>query len=183
MVGLHRERALKQSLEVGSEAGVVAAALRAIRKKRGMTVVEVAAAMGLARRTFEEFEAGRGPITHERIFAFADATDSDPFAILLCPMFKHPTFAVDCADTKLVMILMMQLEEFVDREGSDITYLEPLSLIGGSERLFKDLSSRLAEQDGFLEKWFEQRTGSIGIAALRRRLRNPRAGRLGRTET
>jgi hypothetical protein len=91
-------------------------------------------------------------------------------------MFQHPTFAVDCADTKLVMILMMHLEEFVDREGSDILYLEPPNLIGGSERLFKDLSGTLSERKNFLEKWFEQRTGAIGLAALRQRLRSARTG-------
>jgi transcriptional regulator with XRE-family HTH domain len=40
---------LKHLLEFGSEAAIVAAALRAIRKKRGLTAIEVAAAMGLAR--------------------------------------------------------------------------------------------------------------------------------------
>lgn len=170
---------MRQSLEMGANVAIVSAALRGIRRKRGLTATEVAKRMGMARRTFEEFEGGRGPITHDRIFAFADATDSDPFALLLCPTFKHPTFAVDCADTKFMMIFMMHLEEFVDREGGDIVFLEPPTLIGGAERLFKDLSGTLAERGNFLEKWLAQRTGSIGLNALRQRLLTGRSARSG----
>lgn len=157
------------SLEIASGANILSQAMRAIRKKRGMTASEVAAAMEMPLRTFEEFEAGRGPLTHDRIFAFADATDSDPFALILSTSFGSPTFAVDCADTKLAMIMMMHLEEFAEREGSDIAYLEPPNLIGGFERLFKEFGAKLQDREAFLRNWLDNRTGSIGLAALRLR--------------
>lgn len=167
------------SLEVRSEGEALSSAMRAIRRRRGLTAAEVAQAMGMPLRTFEEFEAGRGPLTHDRIFAFADATDSDPFALLLCGLLKAPDLALDSADTKLVMIMMMHLEEFVEHHGGDIGYLEPPNIIGAFERVFKDLSARLEDREQFMQKWLEQRTGSIGLTALRRRgvKRRPERGR------
>jgi transcriptional regulator with XRE-family HTH domain len=165
------------SLEIGAGSEILSQALRAIRKKRGMTAVKVAEAMGMAVRTFEDFEAGRGPVTHDRIFAFADATDSDPFALILCPTFKSAALAIDCADTKLVMIMMMHLEEFVEREGGDITFLEPPLVIGGFERLFKELSATLENREAFLQNWLAQRTGTIGLSTLRLRGVKRRPGR------
>jgi transcriptional regulator with XRE-family HTH domain len=160
---------MRHSLEIASDTKIVSQALRAIRSKRGMTVKAIAADMGMASRTYEEFEGGRGPMTHERIFAFAEITDSDPFALLLCPTFKSAAFAVDCADTKLVLILMMQLQEFSEREAGDIVYLEPPHIIGGSERLFRELGATLSNKETFFHNWLENRTGSIGLAALRLR--------------
>lgn len=168
---------MRHSLEIVAGSGLVSQALRAIRKKRGMSALHVARAMGMALRTFEEFESGRGPMTHERLFAFADATDSDPFALLLCPVIGGAEFAVDCADTKLVMIMMMHLEEFAERERGALAFLEPLHVIGGFERTFRDLSGKLAEHETFMQNWLDQRTGSIGLAALRQRIARRRTGR------
>lgn len=157
------------SLEIASGAQLLSEAMRAIRKKRGLTVNEVAAAMDMARRTYEEFEAGRGPITHERIFAFAEATNSDPYALILSVDFQKPQFAIDCADTKLVLIIMIELHDFAKAEGEDIAYLDPNNIIGVTQRMFGDLSTVLADSDAFLKNWLDKRTGWIGLNSLRAR--------------
>ena len=158
-----------RSLEVGNESGVLTQSLRAIRKKRGLTAAQVASGMGMRLRTYEEFEGGRGPQTTDRIFAFADVADCDPFAIILGAIFGLTDFALDCADTKLCLIMMMHLEEFAGREAGDINYLEPPHLIGGFARLFKEFSGKLEEREKFLQNWLDGRTGSIGLSALRLR--------------
>ncbi|QJU60276.1 helix-turn-helix transcriptional regulator [Sphingomonas sp. AP4-R1] len=157
------------SLEVGAGAEILSKALRAIRRKRGMTAAQVADAMGMAVRTYEDFEGGRGSLTHDRIFAFADATDSDPFALILSPIFKSPAIGIDCADTKFLTIMMMHFEEFMEEQGGDVAYLEPPLIIGGFERVFKDLAATLSNRVTFLQNWLEQRTGVIGLATLRMR--------------
>lgn len=144
-------------------------ALKAVRRKRNLTVAQVAERMGMVPRTFEDFESGRGPVTHERIFAFAEATDSDPYAFILGATLGLPGFAIDCADTKLAFIFVTHLCEFARDEGEDITFLEPLHVIGGLERLFSDLGGKLSDQQAFLQKWMDKRTGSIGLDALRLR--------------
>lgn len=161
--------------QVDVETRIVTNALRAIRKKRGLTASDLAAALGLPLRTYQEFESGRGPRTRERLFAFAEATDSDPFALLLAPIFGLPDLALDCADTKLCMIMLMYFEDFARERRSDIVYLDPPNLAGGFDRLFKDLGAKLDDREAFLQKWLENRTGSIGLAALRQRMVHRRA--------
>lgn len=158
------------SIGVASPAAdVLSQSLRAIRKKRGMTVAVIAAAMNMRPRTYEDFEGARGPMTFDRIFAFAAATDSDPFALLLGPSLSMPELAVNCADTKLVTILVMHLQEFVEREGADITYLEPAHIIGAAGQMFKQLTATLKESERFIKNFLEQKTGWIGLAALKLR--------------
>jgi transcriptional regulator with XRE-family HTH domain len=165
------------SIEIDSGGRILSQALRAIRKKRGMSLTEVAAAMDMLPRTYEEFEGGRGKLSHERIFAFADATNSDPFALILCVEFKMPQFAVDCADTKLAFILMSHLHDFAEAQGGDLNYIEPTHVIGGAERLFGDLSNKLADSEAFLQNWLDKRTGWIGLSALRLRGVRRRSGK------
>jgi transcriptional regulator with XRE-family HTH domain len=150
--------------------------LRAIRRKRDLSAQDVAAAMSMAYRTYEEFEGGRGPQTIDRIFAFAEATDCDPYALILGPIFNLPNFALDCADTKLCLIMMMHLRDFADNEGPDIAYLEPPHLIGGFARVFKEFRGTLEEGDRFLQNWLDGRTGFVGLKTLRLRgaVRKPR---------
>jgi transcriptional regulator with XRE-family HTH domain len=157
------------SVEIVGGAKLLSQALRAIRKKRGLTAQTVANAMDLPKRTYDDFEAGRGLLTQERVFAFADATNCDPYALILGTIFQLPEFAINCADTKLALILMMHLREFAEDQGDDITYLDPGSLIGGFERVFKDLTASLADREAFLQNWLDNRTGWIGLDALRLR--------------
>jgi transcriptional regulator with XRE-family HTH domain len=148
---------------------MLARSLRAIRHKRNLSAQHVAAAMNMAYRTYEEFEGGRGPQTIERIFAFAEATDCDPYALILGPLFNLPNFALDCADTKLCLIMMMHLREFAADQAEDIAYLEPPHVIGGFARVFKELRGTLEESERFLQSWLNGRTGFVGLNTLRLR--------------
>jgi transcriptional regulator with XRE-family HTH domain len=157
------------SLELGSGSRILTDSLRAIRKRRDKSAQEVADAMGMPLRTYQQFEAGRGPLTHERIFGFADATDCDPFALLLGAILQRPELALDCADTKFCLIMMMSLDNFLEDRGSDLLYLDPPNAAGGFERLFKELGAKLDERDRFFETWLADRRGTIGLDALRQR--------------
>lgn len=154
------------SIEFSGGREILADAIRGIRRKRNLKAMEVATRMGLPLRTYELFESGGGRISVERIFDFAESSDSDPFAILLAVPFESATFAIDCADTKLALILAMHLQGFYLDRGSDISFLEPPNIIGGFERVFKELGSKLDDNEAFLRRWFEGRPGSIGLGSL-----------------
>jgi len=153
---------------------VLAKAIRDIRRLRDLRASDVAGRMGLPLRSYELFEAGGGRLDLERLFAFAEATDSDPFAIILAVPFRAPSFAVACADTKLALILVMHLQGFYEDRGDDISYLEPLNIIGGFERVFKELGTKLDDNEGFLRRWFERhdeaavRLGSLSVRGFRK---------------
>jgi transcriptional regulator with XRE-family HTH domain len=155
---------------------VLAQVIRDIRRLRDLRSIEVAERMGLPLRSYELFESGGGRLDLERLFLFAEATDSDPFAIILAVPFRSPGFAVACADTKLALILAMHLQGFYQERGGDIAYLEPPNIIGGFERVFKELGGKLDDTEAFLRRWFEgheESAVSLGRLSVRG-LRGPR---------
>lgn len=154
------------SIDLSQSAQVLSLALRGIRQKRGLKTAQVAERMGMPQRTYELFETGGGKITFERLMNFAEATDCDPFALMLAGPFASPEFAIDCADTKLAMIMVMSLQHFVEDRGRDIAYLEPPNIIGACQRLFKDLGAKLDEAEAFLTKWLNGGSGMLDMGKL-----------------
>lgn len=142
-------------------ASPIAEAFRAIRLMRRMRATEVARAMNLAPRTYENLESGTGRITYERIVAFAEATDSDPIAILTSISFGTPDFALRCADNKLMTIMLIAMKELNDDLGDDITYLTAQALVGGFTRLTKDLAQHVRRRETFVEEWLKAGTSQL----------------------
>ena len=64
------------------------------------------------------------------------------------------------------MIMVMSLQEFAEDRGADLCFLEPPNIIAAFQRLFKDLGGRLDDNDAFLSKWLDGRTGMIDLGAL-----------------
>src|SRR5580692_3198189 len=101
-----------------------ATALRPIRRARRLSTVEVASLMGMDRRNYANFEAGKGRLNLERILRFAEVTDSDPWAILAAVLMGSPRLARDAADNKLVMVFLILLAEFEGQVGEGIRTLD-----------------------------------------------------------
>lgn len=97
------------------DGALLSAALKAVRKHRGMQAAEVARAMNMPLRTYEHFEGGHGRINLDYVHRFCSVTDSDPSAVLAAVAIGSPEFARRCADNKMMMILTIALQEF-DRD-------------------------------------------------------------------
>lgn len=138
-----------------SENALVAGAMRKIRKARRLRASEVARAMGMPLRSYEHLEAGQGKITYERLVRFAEATNSDPVALLAVIPMGSMEFAERCADNKLMQILMIVLSELNEDLGPDIVYLESRTIIGGITRLCRELAEHVRKRDTFAESWLE----------------------------
>lgn len=110
----------------------------------------------MAPRSYEHLEAGTGRITYERIVDFAEATDSDPIAILATHSFGTPAFALRCIDNKLMTIMMIALIEMDADLGDDITYLDAQTLVGGFTRLTRELAQHVRKRETFAEEWLKQ---------------------------
>jgi transcriptional regulator with XRE-family HTH domain len=144
--------------------GIVAAAIKAIRKDRRMRPTEVARAMNMPLRSYEHFESGRGHLTYDRITRFAEVTNSDPLAIIASIPLNSPEFAVNCADNKLVTIMMVAMAELNEELGEDIVYLEPRTIIGAFTRVCKELVEHVRKRDVFAETWLEEKASKVGGA-------------------
>lgn len=118
--------------KVPGERAVVAAALEEIRRHRGLRRRDVARAMGMSLRTYENFESGRGPMTYGRLAGFAAATNCDLAALLLC-QHLGAQIAIRSADNKAVSIALGALEDIVLVLGEDLQRLTAGSLTGAFE--------------------------------------------------
>lgn len=133
----------------------IAATFRAVRKHRRLRASEVARSMGMPSRTYEHMESGTGRITYGRIVDFAEATDSDPIAILASLTFGTPDFALRCIDNKLMTIMMIAIQELDADLGDDIEYLDAQTLVGGFTRLTRDLAQHVRRRETFAEQWLK----------------------------
>jgi len=147
-----------KSKKDAAHAALLSSAFRTIRKARRMRTSEVARAMDMPVRSYEHFESGQGRITYDRIMRFAEATNSDPVALLAVVPMGSAEFAERCADNKLMQIVLIALSELNDDLGADIVYLESGAIIGGMTRLCKDLAEHVRKRDTFAENWLEERT-------------------------
>ena len=128
-----------------------------------MRASDVARAMGMALRSYEHFEAGRGRLDLLRLERFAEATDSDPYAIVAALMLKRPELALRAIDNKLVVINLFALDDFNEDLGEDIRLIAPQMLVGAFRRLFQDLGDHVRKRDLTVERWLEERSRKAGL--------------------
>lgn len=88
---------------------LLSAALKAVRRHRGLLAREVARAMNMPLRTYEHFESGHGRINLDHIHRFARATDCDPLGILVSVRMGSPAFAQRTVDNKLMLVFLIAL--------------------------------------------------------------------------
>lgn len=145
------------SLQFGKGGDLLSKAMRAIRRLRRLRSADLAARLEMPLRSYEHFESGKGRLDYDRLLAFAQATDSDPFALIAALAFEAPEFAVNVADNKLVLIVMLTLRELHEELGEDIAYLEARTLIGAFTRVSRELVDHVRKRDTFAEAWLSER--------------------------
>jgi hypothetical protein len=138
------------------EPNTLTAALRAIRRRRGLRAHDVALSMGLPLRTYQYFASGRSQLDWERIKAFATATDSDAHAILISVMIGSPDFAVRCMDNKLASVMVAAARRFDARVGDRLSSFEVGRLIAAFRKMFDDLETDLAAREAEAADWLQQ---------------------------
>lgn len=136
--------------------------MRLIRKARRLRAVDVAREMNMPLRSYEYLESGKGRVSFERVTAFAQATDTDAWALLASVPLGSPDFALRCADNKLMTILMITMKELDDDLADDIVFLEPGTLIGAFTRIRNELAQHVRKRDQFAETWLSEKTPMLG---------------------
>ena len=157
-------------LEQQRDGKLLSAALKAIRKHRGMNAEEVARAMNMPLRTYEHFEAGAGRMNLNYVHRFCAVTDSDPSAVLAAVAIGSPEFARRCADNKLMMIFTIALQEFDRAMGDRTRELEARDLIAAFGAVFEKLESDSRGREEAVSEWLQ-------AGAERLREKRPKPGR------
>jgi transcriptional regulator with XRE-family HTH domain len=147
---------------------LLALVLRTIRRERRMKAAEVAEAMGIAPKTYENFEAARGRLDFEKLRRFADATRSDAVAILLSVLFKSPDIALRASDNKISTILWIALHEFGDNVGDTMAGIPGAIAFEAFRQAFASLAEYLRQREDGVDRWLEDE--------IRRLYRGPTPG-------
>lgn len=142
--------------EEGQDALLLSQSMRAIRKERRLRSAEMARLLDMPVRSYEHFESGRGKISWDRIVRFAEATDSDPMALIAVLALGKPEFALHCADNKLMTIMMLAMGELEEELGADIAFLSSANLVGAFTRVVKELAEVVRKRDTYAEHWLEE---------------------------
>jgi transcriptional regulator with XRE-family HTH domain len=138
-----------------SDARLIGLAARAVRRARNMTAQQVATAMNLPLRTYEYFEAGAGRVNLDYVHRFAVATNCDPWSLLLGPPLGSTEFARQTADSKLMLIFLIALGEFVRTMGDRLLTLDPRALIEAFTETFRKLEEENRAKSEETESWLD----------------------------
>ena len=122
--------------ELPRDGELLSAAVKAVRKHRGMTTAEVASAMNMALRTYERFESGATRLNLDHIHRFAAATNSDPYALILSVVIGS---ARRCADNKMATILTVAIQRFDQAIQDRLMDLDARTLITAITGMFDTL--------------------------------------------
>lgn len=160
----------KAQQELLNDGRLRSAVLKSVRRARGLSTHEVAAALHMPLRTYEHFEAGQGRLNLDYLHRFSEATGSDFYGLLHAIAIGSPEFAVRSADNKFMTTFTIFLQAYDRKMGDRIRDLDARSLIAAFGEMFDALAEvggqRADEAETFLEE------GRNGLAA-----RRPRPGR------
>lgn len=134
---------------------------------------DIAKAMGIPLRSYLHFEAGGGRLNVELVLKFAQATDSDPFAILGGALIGAPELAGYCAKNKMMIAMAIALREFCAELGPDIERLETSTLVTAFGTLFAGLASEARAQEDWAQKWLAQKSPHVGAPVRRKATDDP----------
>jgi transcriptional regulator with XRE-family HTH domain len=127
--------------------------IKAIREERRMRPPQVAAAMGIGLRTYEEFEAGRGRLDLEKVRLFGLATDSDAVAITLGLLFGSKDSALRNKGSTIMWITLREFEEGV---GDQMAVIPGSLILETLRQAFNRLRDYLLKRDTSAERYLEE---------------------------
>lgn len=158
------------ALEYGDDGHLRSAALKGVRKLRGLSTQDLATRLNMPLRTYEHFEAGHGRLNLDYLHRFSEATNSDFYGLLHAIAIGSPEFAVRTADNKFMTTFTIFLQAYDRKMGDRIGDLDARSLIAALGEMFDALAEvggqRAEEAASFLDE------GREDLAA-----RRPKPGR------
>jgi transcriptional regulator with XRE-family HTH domain len=129
--------------------------LRSLRRLRRLKARDMAAAMSMPLRSYEHFESAAGRINLERIQSFANASDTDPYAILAAMIIRSPRFALRAANNKMMTAFLITLCEFDESLGDGIEELETGAFVAAFTQAFETLQAEARQKASWKRTWLD----------------------------
>ncbi|HQR90617.1 MAG TPA: helix-turn-helix transcriptional regulator [Caulobacter sp.] len=144
------------STRLGRQARLQSQTLKMLRKERRMTAAEVASSMGVALRTYQDFEAGRGDLDLAKVRLFAAATRTDAAAITLGLLFEDADIARQTMDNKIPTTFWISLREFRAEAGEQLNTVPPALFLEGFRRVYEEVRAFLRKRADSTDNWLER---------------------------
>lgn len=112
-----------------TDAAVLSAAVRGIRRLKGYTSQQTASGMNLSLRTYQDFEAGKVRLNMDYVYRFCRFVDADPEALLIALAIGSPEFAIRCANNKLMRLIVIGLKQLNDLLGDRLATLDVRAIV------------------------------------------------------
>lgn len=138
-------------------------ALRAVRGIRRARTQDLAEALGLSVRGYQNFEAGGGQLNIDHVLKFGAAIDCDPFGVLASVQIGRPEFAAYVAQNKAMIAGLIALQEFVESTGDAIALLETSTVLSAYRTMFKDLSAQALAAKADTDAWLAQNAARLDL--------------------
>lgn len=138
------------------QARLLSKIVKMIRKERRMSGAEIAAGMGVALRTYQDFEAGRREFDFNKVRLFAKATRSDAVAILLAIHFGWPELAVLFMDNKMATAFFIVMRDLFADFGARLGRVPSGLLVTGFRQIGEEIKKLFARQDASAEDYIER---------------------------
>ncbi len=134
-------------IERQTDAAVLSAAVRGIRRLKGYTSAEAARGMNLSLRTYQDFEAGKARLNMDYVYRFCRCVDADPEALLIAIAIGSPEFAIRCANNKLMRLIVIGLKRLNDLLGDRLATLDVRSIVKVVQAAGQSLAERAGRDD------------------------------------
>src|SRR3990167_8732769 len=131
------------SAPLARQARLLSRTLKLVKKERRITPDEIAAGMGVAKRTYQDFEAGKGDFDLSKIRRFAKATRADAIAIVTMR-------------NKLPMTAWVAFREIWRILGDRLHLIPAAQVLLGMRKMGDDLQTYLDRRKDSTEDWLER---------------------------
>lgn len=138
-------------------------ALRAVRRVRKAKPGDLAKALGLSLRGYQNFEAGGGQINIAHVMRFARALDADPIGVLAAVQIGKPEFAAWVAQNKAMIAFMITLQEFAEETGEAMSRLETTTWVSAYREMFMSLSEKALAAQAQNDRWLAESAARLGL--------------------
>ncbi|MDR7117349.1 helix-turn-helix transcriptional regulator [Caulobacter sp. BE254] len=138
------------------QARLLSKIVKLVRKERRLTSAEVAQGMGIALRTYQDFEAGRREFDFNKVRLFAKATRADAVGILLALHYNWPELALILLDNKMATAFFIVMRDLHEEVGPRLGSVPPALLVSAFRSLGDEIRKLFARQDASAEDYISR---------------------------
>lgn len=138
------------------QARLLSRTVKLVRKERHLTVAQIAKAMGVSPRTYQDFEAGRRGYDFNKVRLFAKATRADANSIHLAVQYAWPELALLLMDNKMATTFFILMRDLHEEVGPRLSRVPPSLLVAGFRQIREEIRRLFERQDAAAEDYIER---------------------------